>query len=145
MVYGDEHGDLLVVGWGSTRGAIEEAVDRMRADGHAVSSLHLRFLSPARAGLKEIFARFKRVMTVEINYSDQVGDDPIDRREPALLPARLGCCARTRWWTSTAGRACRASPLPPSMIEDDHARPPARRELMYGLKTDWPEEPQPRY
>jgi 2-oxoglutarate ferredoxin oxidoreductase subunit alpha len=70
-VHGDESGDLLVVGWGSTCGAIEEAVDRARADGMAVSSLHLRFLSPLEPGLKEIFSGFKKVMTIEINYSDR--------------------------------------------------------------------------
>lgn len=70
--HGGEEGDLLVVGWGSTLGAIEEAVDDLRAEGHAVSSLHLRFLSPLEPGLAEIFARFKKVMTVEINYSDPV-------------------------------------------------------------------------
>jgi 2-oxoglutarate ferredoxin oxidoreductase subunit alpha len=69
-VYGGEDGDLLVVGWGSTLGAIEEAVDRARAQGHQVSSLHLRFLSPLEPGLAEIFARFRKVMTIEINYSD---------------------------------------------------------------------------
>ncbi|HEY5564064.1 MAG TPA: 2-oxoacid:acceptor oxidoreductase subunit alpha, partial [Rhodothermia bacterium] len=42
-VYGSESGDLLIVGWGSTKGAIEEAVDRVRADGLDVSSLHLKF------------------------------------------------------------------------------------------------------
>lgn len=71
-VYGDPEGDLLVVGWGSTLGAIEEAVDRARNQGHKVSSLHLRFLSPLEPGLKEIFSRFRKVMTVEINYSDDV-------------------------------------------------------------------------
>ena len=71
-VYGDPEGDLLVVGWGSTLGAIEEAVDRARAQGHKVSSLHLRFLSPLEPGLKEIFSHFRRVMTVEINYSDDL-------------------------------------------------------------------------
>lgn len=70
QVHGDEEGDLLLVGWGSTLGAIEEAVERARAQGHRVSSLHLRFLSPLEPGLKEIFARFGKVMTVEINYSD---------------------------------------------------------------------------
>jgi 2-oxoglutarate ferredoxin oxidoreductase subunit alpha len=59
------------VGWGSTLGAIEEAVDRARAEGLQVSSLHLRFLSPMEPGLKEIFRGFRRVMTVEINYSDK--------------------------------------------------------------------------
>lgn len=69
-VFGGEEGDLLVVGWGSTRGAIEEAVSRIRGGGGRVSSVHLRFLSPLEPGLKEIFSRFKKVMTVEINYSD---------------------------------------------------------------------------
>ncbi len=69
-IYGDEEGDLLLVGWGSTRGSIEEAVDRARELGGKVSSVHLRFLSPFEPGLKDIFKRFKKVMTVEINYSD---------------------------------------------------------------------------
>jgi 2-oxoglutarate/2-oxoacid ferredoxin oxidoreductase subunit alpha len=74
-VNGDESGDLLVVGWGSTKGAIEEAVARARADGLLVSSVHLTFLSPLEPGLKAIFDRFTRVITVEINYSDDP-DDP---------------------------------------------------------------------
>lgn len=73
-VLGDEEGgDLLLVGWGSTRGAIEEAVKKVRAEGYSVSSLHLHFLSPLEPGLKEIFKKFKKVKTVEINYSDTVG------------------------------------------------------------------------
>ena len=72
-VFGDPEGDLLIVGWGSTRGAIEEAVERARAEGYRVSSLHLRFLNPLPPGLKEIFERFREVVCVEINYSD----DPV--------------------------------------------------------------------
>jgi 2-oxoglutarate ferredoxin oxidoreductase subunit alpha len=70
-IHGDEEGDLLVVGWGSTLGAIEEAVDILRAKGQKVSNIHLRFVSPLEPGLKEIFSRFKKVMTIEINYSDR--------------------------------------------------------------------------
>ena len=73
-VRGGDAGDLLVVGWGSTRGAIEEAVDRARAEGLSVSSLYLSFLSPLEPGLKEIFNRFRKVITVEINYSDDPQD-----------------------------------------------------------------------
>jgi 2-oxoglutarate ferredoxin oxidoreductase subunit alpha len=73
-IHGAEEGDLLIVGWGSTHGAIEEAVEKAREEGAKVSSIHLRFLSPLEPGLKEIFQRFKKVMTVEINYSDSVGD-----------------------------------------------------------------------
>ena len=69
-VQGDDEGDLLIVGWGSTYGAISEAVQRAQAEGLSVSCVHLRFLSPMEPGLKEIFSRFRRVMTVEINYSD---------------------------------------------------------------------------
>jgi 2-oxoglutarate ferredoxin oxidoreductase subunit alpha len=73
-VYGAPAGELLVVGWGSTRGPIEEAVSRLRSKGLEVSSLTVRFLSPLEPGLVEIFSRFRRVMTVEMNYSDQPED-----------------------------------------------------------------------
>ena len=74
-VHGDpEGGDLLLVGWGSTRGAIEEAVDRARAEGLSVSSLHLAFLSPLPPGLAGILGRFGKVTSVEINYGDTPGD-----------------------------------------------------------------------
>ncbi len=79
-VYGDDEGDLLVVGWGSTKGAIEEAVDRARDEGLSVSSAHLTFLSPLHPGLTELFSRFRKVMTVEINYSDEL-DDPYITQE----------------------------------------------------------------
>lgn len=69
-INGDEKGDLLIVGWGSTLGAIEEAVEQARAEGLKVSSIHMRFMSPFEPGLKEIFSNFKEVMTIEINYSD---------------------------------------------------------------------------
>ncbi len=72
-IHGDATGDLLIVGWGSTLGAIEEAVDLAREQGKNVSSVHLRFLSPMEPGLKEIFSGFKKVMTIEINYSDDPG------------------------------------------------------------------------
>ncbi len=73
--YGGDEGDLLIVGWGSTRGAIEEAVDRARAKGLKASSLHLTFLSPLQPGIKEACDKFTKVMTVELNYSD-ASDDP---------------------------------------------------------------------
>jgi 2-oxoglutarate ferredoxin oxidoreductase subunit alpha len=77
-VFGDETGELLIVGWGSTRGAIEEAVTRLREDGHAVSSLHLRFIQPMPSGIGEVLNRFDRVMTVEGNWSDRTDHEMID-------------------------------------------------------------------
>ncbi len=69
-VYGPEKGDLLLVGWGSTKGAIEEAVDKAQKEGLTVSSLHLKFLMPMASGIGDILKRFKKVITVEINFSD---------------------------------------------------------------------------
>jgi 2-oxoglutarate ferredoxin oxidoreductase subunit alpha len=77
-VFGDRTGDLLVVGWGSTKGAIEEAVEAMRADGYKVSSMHLQFLQPLPPGIKEIMQGFKKVMTIESNWSDRPEDKIID-------------------------------------------------------------------
>ncbi|MEZ5400688.1 MAG: 2-oxoacid:acceptor oxidoreductase subunit alpha [Bryobacteraceae bacterium] len=120
-VHGDPEGDLLVVGWGSTLGAIEEAVDRLRAEGRRVSSVHLRFLSPFEPGLKEIFSRFRRVVTVEINYSDKPGDPYItdDSRRYAQLAWLLR--ARTLvdidCWSQVPG-----NPLPPAQIEAELRR-----------------------
>jgi len=79
-IHGDPTGDLLIVGWGSTMGAIEEAVDLARAQGKSVSAVHLRFISPLEPGLKKIFSGFKKVMTIELNYSDDP-DAPLINEE----------------------------------------------------------------
>jgi len=110
-VYGDETGDLLVVGWGSTKGAIEEAVDRARAAGASVSSLHLRFMSPMEPGLREIFAGFKRVMTIEINYSDEPFDPMITdenrRRGQLAWLLRANTLVDIDCWTRVPGEPLR--------------------------------------
>jgi len=79
-VHGAPEGDLLLVGWGSTRGAIEEAVDMARDAGLAVSSLNIQFLSPLPPGLHEILAGFRQITTVELNYSDD-WEDPLITKE----------------------------------------------------------------
>ncbi len=112
---GADSGDLLVVGWGSTLGAIEEAVGKMQKQGHQVSSLHLRFLSPMEPDLKAIFARFKKVMTVEINYSDRL-DMPFienDNRRYAQLATLLRgqTLVDIDCWSNVYGQ-----PMQPGMI-----------------------------
>lgn len=77
-LFGGDDGELLIVGWGSTKGAIEEAVELARADGHEVSSMHLKFLQPLPPGLKDALQRFDQVLTVENNWSDSVDDQVID-------------------------------------------------------------------
>jgi 2-oxoglutarate ferredoxin oxidoreductase subunit alpha len=66
-VYGDEEGDTLLVGWGSTYGPIHDAVKRARRTGEKIAAIHLRHLHPLPNGLDKIFARFKRVVVVEMN------------------------------------------------------------------------------
>jgi 2-oxoglutarate ferredoxin oxidoreductase subunit alpha len=86
-LFGGEEGDLLLVGWGGTKGAIEEAVTRLREDGHAVSAMHLKFLQPMASGIEDVLHRFKKIMTIENNWCDQLDDDLIDdenRRYTAL-------------------------------------------------------------
>jgi 2-oxoglutarate ferredoxin oxidoreductase subunit alpha len=66
-VYGPPEGNVLLVGWGSTRGPIHEAVDRARAAGDSVSSLHIRHLNPLPEGLEGIFSGFNTILVVELN------------------------------------------------------------------------------
>jgi 2-oxoglutarate ferredoxin oxidoreductase subunit alpha len=114
-VFGDEEGDLLVVGWGSTKGAIEESVERMRAEGHKVSSLHLSFLQPMAPGIKEILHRFKQVITIEANWSDLPEDPLIDetnRRYSALaMLLRARYLVDIDCWSEVRGR-----PIKPGSI-----------------------------
>ena len=119
-VHGDEEGELLVVGWGSTQGAIEEAVDRARAEGRKVSTCQLTFLSPLEPGLKEIFSKFDKVMTVEINYSDTVGDPYIT--EETRRYGQLAWLLRAHTlvdidcWTSCPGQPLRPKDIYRSII-----------------------------
>ena len=66
-MYGPPEGDVLLVGWGSSRGPIREAVDRARANGEAVSAIHLRYLLPLQAGIQEIMQSFNHILVAELN------------------------------------------------------------------------------
>lgn len=66
--FGDASGgDLLIVGWGGTYGSITAAVQRLRARGQNVSSLHLRWINPLPKNLGEVLKRYKRVLVPELN------------------------------------------------------------------------------
>lgn len=122
-VTGEPEGDLLIVGWGSTKGAIDEAVANLQKEGLAVSSVHLRFLQPMASGIGGILRGFKRVMTVEINYADEVDGDLINEDNERysnlawLLRARYLIDIRS--WATVYG-----TPLRPSDIAGR-----ARKEL----------------
>jgi 2-oxoglutarate ferredoxin oxidoreductase subunit alpha len=64
---GPEHGDVLIVGWGGTYGAIKQATIELRKGGAAVSACQIRYLNPLPSRLGELFARFKTVLVAELN------------------------------------------------------------------------------
>ena len=66
-VHGDETGELLVLGWGSTSGAINGAVNSARRLGLRVSRAHLRNLNPFPANLGDVLSRFEKVLVPEMN------------------------------------------------------------------------------
>ena len=71
-IEGDRQGDVLVVGWGSTYGAIRTAVQRHRLKGHSVSHLHLRYISPMQKNVGEILSQFKTILVPELNMGQLI-------------------------------------------------------------------------
>jgi 2-oxoglutarate ferredoxin oxidoreductase subunit alpha len=69
---GDDSGKLLVLGWGSTYGAIREAVQRCRTRGLSVSHAHVHYLNPLPKNLGELLKRFDRVLVPELNLGQLV-------------------------------------------------------------------------
>jgi 2-oxoglutarate ferredoxin oxidoreductase subunit alpha len=66
-IYGDQEGDVLLVGWGSTYGPIHDAVKQARTHGEKIGSIHFRHLHPLPNGLEKIWPKFKRIVVVEMN------------------------------------------------------------------------------
>jgi 2-oxoglutarate ferredoxin oxidoreductase subunit alpha len=64
---GDPEGDLLIVAWGSTHGAITAAVKAQRDKGHKIGHVHLRYLNPLPANLGEVLKRYHQVLVPELN------------------------------------------------------------------------------
>ena len=64
---GGPSGDVLVIGWGGTYGALRQAQQQLAAQGKQVSHAHLRWLSPLEPGLAKIIRNFKRVIVAELN------------------------------------------------------------------------------
>jgi 2-oxoglutarate ferredoxin oxidoreductase subunit alpha len=72
IAVGGESGKLLVLGWGSTYGAIHEAVSRCRARGLDVSHAHLNYINPFPRNLHDVMKRFDRVLVPEMNLGQLV-------------------------------------------------------------------------
>ncbi len=66
-VLGPSEGELLVLGWGSTAGAIRSAVERVQGRGGSVACAHLRHLNPFPRNLEKVLRRYERVLVPEMN------------------------------------------------------------------------------
>ena len=71
-INGPATGDLLVVGWGGTYGAITAAVEEAQMEGKGVASVHLRHLNPLPPDLGQILRQYRRVLVPEINSGQLV-------------------------------------------------------------------------
>lgn len=69
---GEDSGDLLVVGWGGTEGALISAVKNMQEKGHKVSLAHFNYIMPLPKNTSEIFSRFKKIVVCELNMGQFV-------------------------------------------------------------------------
>ncbi|HWV99248.1 MAG TPA: 2-oxoacid:acceptor oxidoreductase subunit alpha [Candidatus Acidoferrum sp.] len=105
-VYGPPEGNVLLVGWGSTKGPIQEAVDRARAGGNSVSALHLKHLNPLPPGLENIFSGFNTIRVVEMNDEGLYGYGQL----AALLRARY-CDPKIRGINKTDGLTWRVKEI----------------------------------
>jgi len=98
-IYGDQEGDTLLVGWGSTYGPIHDAVKRVRDEaGEKCGALHLRHIHPLPNGLEKIWPKFKRIVTVEMNDQGVYGYGQL----AAILRARY-CESKITSFTKTDG------------------------------------------
>ena len=97
-IYGPPEGNVLLVGWGSTEGPNREAVDRSRAAGDSVSSVHLRHINPLPNGLENIFSGFNHIFVVEMNDEGLYGYGQL----AAVLRARY-CDAKIQGINKTDG------------------------------------------
>jgi 2-oxoglutarate ferredoxin oxidoreductase subunit alpha len=114
-VFGDPEGDLLVVGWGSTKGVIEESVERLRGEGRKVSSIHLRFIQPMPSGIGEILRRFRKAISIEGTWADRLEDEVIDADNRRYAP--LAMMLRSRYLVDVdCWSEARGAPIKPSTV-----------------------------
>jgi 2-oxoglutarate ferredoxin oxidoreductase subunit alpha len=105
-VYGDQKGDTLLVGWGSTYGPIHDAAKLAREHSEKIGALHLRHIHPLPNGLEKIFAKFKRVVVVEMNDQGVYGFGQL----ATILRARF-CEPKIQSFTKTDGLTFRVKEI----------------------------------
>jgi len=72
-VEGDESGDLLVVGWGGTYGHVATAVKELHDNGRKIALAHFNYIKPLPANVKDVFAKYKKIIVCEINTGQFAG------------------------------------------------------------------------
>ena len=105
-VYGDQEGDTLLVGWGSTYGPIHDAVKEARDHGEKAGAIHLRHIHPLPNGIENIFAKFKRIVVVEMNDQGVYGFGQL----AIILRARY-CEPKIESFTKTDGLTFRVKEI----------------------------------
>jgi len=105
-IYGDPEGDVLLIGWGSTYGPIHDAAKKAREHGEKIGALHLRHIHPLPNGLEKIFAKFKRVVVVEMNDQGVYGFGQL----ATILRARF-CEPKIQSFTKTDGLTFRVKEI----------------------------------
>jgi 2-oxoglutarate/2-oxoacid ferredoxin oxidoreductase subunit alpha len=66
-VWGEESGDLLLVGWGGTKGYLRTAVRELQSEGYKVSHAHFNYINPMPKNVREVFSRFSNIVVAELN------------------------------------------------------------------------------
>jgi 2-oxoglutarate ferredoxin oxidoreductase subunit alpha len=112
-VFGDQSGDLLLIGWGCTFGPIHEAVGRLQASGVKVGHLQIRHIHPLLPDLDKIFARYKNIRVIEINDEGLYGYGQL----ATLLRARF-CNPAITSITKTDGLTYRVSEIVELVAKD---------------------------
>ncbi|MCH5334539.1 MAG: 2-oxoacid:acceptor oxidoreductase subunit alpha [Alistipes sp.] len=72
-ITGDDSGELLVVGWGGTKGHLQSAVEQLREQGKSISLAHFNYINPLPKGVAEAFAGFRKIVVCELNDGQFAG------------------------------------------------------------------------
>lgn len=72
-VFGPESGDVLVIGWGGTRGHLHSTVKQLQEEGRSVAHLHFNYIYPLQKGVEDVLKRYKRIIVCELNEGQFTG------------------------------------------------------------------------
>ena len=67
QVEGDKEGDLLVIGWGGTKGSLLSAVRDMKEEGKSIGLAHFNYINPLQRNVKDILGKYKKIIVAELN------------------------------------------------------------------------------